>query len=138
MGTPRLLGPLGSGASMKLVVNSTLMALMSALAEALALADALGLDTGDVLDVLADSPIGAPARGKRPNIERAAYPPNFRLALARKDSGLVVEAAQRARLDLPLARAALGWMDAAERAGLGDLDYSAVIAHARGTPARSG
>ncbi|MGH9168970.1 MAG: NAD-binding protein, partial [Acidimicrobiia bacterium] len=116
--------------------NSTLMALMSALAEALALADALGLDTADVLDVLADSPIGVPARGKRPNIERAAYPPNFKLSLACKDSSLVVETAVRAGLDLPLARAALAWMEAADRAGLGDLDYSAVIAQARGTPAR--
>jgi 3-hydroxyisobutyrate dehydrogenase-like beta-hydroxyacid dehydrogenase len=136
MGTPKRLGPLGSGAAMKLVVNSTLMALMSALAEALALADALGLDTGDVLDVLADSPIGAPATGKRPNIERAAYPPNFKLSLARKDSSLVVETAVRTGVDLPLARAALAWMEAADRAGLGDLDYSAVIAQARGTPAR--
>ncbi len=44
MGTPRHLGPLGAGAAMKLVANSTLGALMTGLAEALALADGLGLD----------------------------------------------------------------------------------------------
>jgi 3-hydroxyisobutyrate dehydrogenase/2-hydroxy-3-oxopropionate reductase len=135
MGTPKWMGELGAGASTKLVVNSALLVLMSGLAEALALADRLGLETSKALDVLADSPIGVPARGKRPLIESGHYPPNFSLALARKDAALIEEAAERAGLDLPLARAALSWLTAADRAGLGDLDYSAVIAHVRGGPA---
>ncbi|HEX2118957.1 MAG TPA: NAD(P)-dependent oxidoreductase, partial [Acidimicrobiales bacterium] len=49
IGTPRHLGPLGAGAAMKLVANSTLGALMCGLAEALALADALDLDQAAVL-----------------------------------------------------------------------------------------
>ncbi|MDP1807332.1 MAG: NAD(P)-dependent oxidoreductase, partial [Acidimicrobiales bacterium] len=52
MGAPRHLGPLGAGAAMKLVANSTLGALMTGLAEALALADGLGLEEADVLDIL--------------------------------------------------------------------------------------
>jgi 3-hydroxyisobutyrate dehydrogenase-like beta-hydroxyacid dehydrogenase len=136
MGTPRYLGSLGSGASMKLVVNSTLVALMTALGEALALGDALGLDQADLLDVLADSPIGVPARGKRERIETGVYPPNFKLALAAKDARLVTEAAMAIGLDLSVAMAGRRWMEAANDAGLGELDYSAVVAHQRRREAR--
>jgi 3-hydroxyisobutyrate dehydrogenase-like beta-hydroxyacid dehydrogenase len=135
MGSPRHIGSQGAGAAMKLVVNSTLMALMTALAEALALGDALGLEQSVVLDVLADSPIGVPARSKRERIETGKYPANFRVALAAKDAGLILEEARRAGLDLPVAASAGASMEAAQAAGLGDLDYSAVVAHVRGNPA---
>jgi 3-hydroxyisobutyrate dehydrogenase/2-hydroxy-3-oxopropionate reductase len=135
MGTPRYIGTLGSGAAMKLVVNSTLVALMTALGEALALGDALGLDEATVLDVLGDSPIGVPARGKRNNLETGTYPPNFTVSLAAKDAGLVVDTGERLGLELPVARAARAWMAAAADGGFGELDYSAVIAHQRGAPA---
>lgn len=134
-GTPRLVGPLGSGAAMKLVANSTLGALMCGLAEALALADALGLEERAVLDILAESPIGATVKSKRTRIENGAYPRNFGLALAAKDLRLVTEAADDAGLELRLAPAARSWLETAEAAGLGDLDYSAVIATARGRAA---
>jgi 3-hydroxyisobutyrate dehydrogenase-like beta-hydroxyacid dehydrogenase len=94
LGTPTLLGPLGAGASMKLVVNSTLGAVMSGIGEALALADALGLDEELTLNVLADSVVG-------------------------------------------IASAAREWFRSAERQGLGELDYTAVVAHIRGQAARA-
>jgi 3-hydroxyisobutyrate dehydrogenase-like beta-hydroxyacid dehydrogenase len=136
MGTPRHLGPIGAGAAMKLVANSTLGALMTGLAEALALADGLGLDEGAVLDVLVESPIGVTAKGKRPLIESGAYKPNFSLSLAAKDLRLVTEAAEAAGVELRLAAAARSWFERADGHGLGDLDYSAVIADVRGRPAR--
>jgi 3-hydroxyisobutyrate dehydrogenase-like beta-hydroxyacid dehydrogenase len=135
MGTPRHLGPLGAGAAMKLVANSTLGAVMSAVGEALALADALGLDEQAVLDILAESPVGATVKGKRALIESGAYPANFKLALAAKDLRLVTAAAEQAGVELRLARAAQSWLDQAGAAGFGDLDYSAVIARIRGRPA---
>jgi 3-hydroxyisobutyrate dehydrogenase-like beta-hydroxyacid dehydrogenase len=135
-GRPLHVGPLGSGAGMKLVANSTLGALMSALGEALALADVHGLDLRATLDVLADSPIGVTVRSKRDHIEAGTYPPRFKLALASKDMRLVTEAAAQAGCELPLARAARAWFDAALAAGSGPLDYSAVIAHIRKVPAR--
>jgi 3-hydroxyisobutyrate dehydrogenase-like beta-hydroxyacid dehydrogenase len=134
-GTVFRFGPLGSGAAMKLVANSTLGALMTGLAEALALADAFGLDDATVLDVLVDSPIGVTARSKRPLIESGTFPPNFKLALAHKDLELVTEAAERLGLDLPLARAARSLFASAAGAGLGDLDYSAATAQVRKRPA---
>jgi 3-hydroxyisobutyrate dehydrogenase-like beta-hydroxyacid dehydrogenase len=135
MGTPRLLGPVGAGAAMKLVANSTLGALMCGLAEALALADALGLDEGAVFDILVESPIGVTAKSKRALVESGVYGPNFKLGLAAKDLRLVTAAADAAGLRLRLAPAAQAWFEAADAAGLGDLDYSAVIAEVRGRPA---
>lgn len=132
MGRVTHLGPLGAGASMKLVANSVLGTLMTGLGEALALADALGLDQPVVLDLLAESPIGATVRSKRDNIESGSYPPNFKLSLAAKDLGLVDQAAADAGLELRLAPAARSWLEQAEQAGLGDADYSAVIAAVRG------
>ena len=131
MGRPRHVGPLGAGAAMKLVANSTLGALMTGLGEALALADGLGLDQRDVLDVLADSAIGVTARGKRRLIETGEFPPNFKLGLARKDLRLVSEAARDAGVELRVAPEAGRWLADADQAGLGDLDYSAVVAHIR-------
>lgn len=135
MGTPRHLGDLGAGAAMKLVVNSTLGALMAALGEALALADALGVDESQALDVLEGSALGVTTRSKRERITSGRYPPNFRLALAAKDLELVRDAASRAGVDLPLAGVALAHNEAARDAGLGDLDYSALVPHIRGRPA---
>ncbi|MGI8683744.1 MAG: NAD-binding protein [Acidimicrobiales bacterium] len=109
---------------------------MTGLAEAMALADAFGLDEAAVLDVLAESPIGVTVRSKRANLESGRYAPNFKLALAVKDLRLVTEAAGSAGVATRLVPATLAWMEAAEQAGLGPLDYSAVIAHARGREAR--
>ena len=127
LGTPRHLGPLGAGASMKLVANLCLGVLMTGLGEALALARAFDLAQPDVLDLLAESPIQVPVRSKRANIESDDWPPNFKLVLATKDMRLVIEEAGRRGLDLRVAAAAATWLDEAEAAGLGELDYSAVI-----------
>jgi 3-hydroxyisobutyrate dehydrogenase-like beta-hydroxyacid dehydrogenase len=135
MGTPDHLGPRGAGAAMKLVVNSTLGALQATLGEALALADALSLPEDAVLDVLADSAIGVTVKGKRRFIESGSYPPNFKLRLAAKDMALVEETAQRRGMRPRVAPAVRTWFEEAAAASLGDLDYSAVIAHVRGRPA---
>lgn len=136
LGKPVHVGPLGAGASMKLVVNSTLGAVMTALGEALALGDKLGLDEAQVLDVLAESPVGVTVKSKRDKIESQTYTPNFKLSLAAKDVRLVSEAAARAGFDAHVAASAVGAFAAAEAAGLGDLDYSALVAHLRGQSAR--
>ncbi|HYR64073.1 MAG TPA: NAD(P)-dependent oxidoreductase [Actinomycetota bacterium] len=135
LGTPFHLGPLGSGASMKLVANSTLGALMTALGEALALADRLGLDQKDVFDVLVGSPIGITARSKRNNVASGRYPPNFKLRLAVKDMDLVHDTASRLGLELRVAEAARSWFKDAAAKDLGEMDYSAVVAVITGGPA---
>jgi len=133
IGTPSHLGPQTAGASMKLVTNSTLGALMTALGEALALARSLGLDQDGVLDVLADSPIGVTARSKRSRIKSGSYPPNFKLGLAIKDMDLVIDTAAGRGLELRVAPAARSWFADAAGEGLSEMDYSAVIARITGT-----
>jgi 3-hydroxyisobutyrate dehydrogenase len=127
------IGELGHGAAVKLVVNSTLGALMTALGEALALAEGLGLDREKVFEVLVQSPIAVTAKGKRSKVTSADYSnPNFKLGLAAKDMRLVTEAARRTGAELKVAEAARSWFELADAAGLSDLDYSAVIAQILG------
>jgi 3-hydroxyisobutyrate dehydrogenase len=134
MGEPVHVGPPGTGAAVKLVVNSATAALTSLLAEALALADRLGVDQGVALDALAASPMGIIVERTRARIETGSYPPAFKLALAAKDLRLAVGLAAGRGLELRLAQAAGSRLQAADRDGLGELDFSAVVAHLRGTP----
>lgn len=124
LGTPLHVGGPGAGAAAKLVANSTLFGAIAVLGEALALADALGLDRETAFSVLERTPLAAQAERRRAAIEDGTFPPRFALSLARKDAALV--AASPARL--PVAEAALAWLAEAERAGEGDRDYAAVLA----------
>jgi 3-hydroxyisobutyrate dehydrogenase/2-hydroxy-3-oxopropionate reductase len=128
MGEPVHLGPSGAGAAMKLVANSTLAGLMSLAGEALALADRLGLRREDAIAALLESPIGPALRRKLDKIESGDYAASFRLALMAKDMRLVRDAARRRRVDLRVVEGAAQWIEQAERDGLGDSDYSAVVA----------
>jgi 3-hydroxyisobutyrate dehydrogenase-like beta-hydroxyacid dehydrogenase len=128
LGDVRHVGEPGSGAAMKLVVNSTLGASIVAFGEALALGMSLGLDRGPVLDVLAESPIGPAVVTKRAMVEADSYPPSFKLRHAAKDMRLVAEAGEAAGLDLREASAARGWLEEAAGEGAADLDYAAVVA----------
>jgi 3-hydroxyisobutyrate dehydrogenase-like beta-hydroxyacid dehydrogenase len=127
LGDPLHVGGTGSGAAAKLVANSTLFAVLCGLGEALALGQGLGLQRDTVFEILAATPLAAQAERRRPALESGTYPPRFTLSLARKDADLVLAAANEAGLDLPLAEAARTWLTEAEEAGLGALDYSAVL-----------
>src|SRR5436190_10206388 len=123
LGTTHHVGPLGAGASMKLVSNSTLFGTIGVLGEALRLADRLGLSRDAAFEVLAATPLSAQAERRRPAIEADDYPPRFTLSLARKDAELVSAAAP----DLRVAQAARGLLAQADDAGWGGRDYSAVL-----------
>jgi 3-hydroxyisobutyrate dehydrogenase-like beta-hydroxyacid dehydrogenase len=117
-------GPVGAGAAAKLVANATLFTTLAALGEALSLARTLGLSRDAAYEVLAATPLAAQAERRRPAIEADEYPPRFRLALALKDAELVRCAGE----DLRVAEAARSWFADAVRAGLGERDYTAVLA----------
>ena len=138
MGTPVRVGGPGAGAAMKLVVNSTLLAAIVALGEALALSEALGLEGRRALDILADSPIGAIVRRKRDKVERRDYSPTFKLGLALKDAGLVEAAAASVNLELKLADAVRACFEEAVASGAGELDFSAVVSSILGWPLDTG
>jgi 3-hydroxyisobutyrate dehydrogenase-like beta-hydroxyacid dehydrogenase len=132
LGSPLHVGPLGSGAAAKLVANTTLVGTIGVLGEALALAEGLGLPREKAFEVLAATPLAAQAERRRESIESGEYPPRFALYLARKDAELVVAAAREAGVDLRLTEAGRAWLADAEEAGLGDRDYSAVLARILG------
>ena len=132
LGEPLRTGPLGSGAAAKLVANATLVGTVTLLGETLALAAALGLPRETAWEVLAATPLAAQAERRRPAVEEGEYPPRFRLSLGRKDAELVQQAAEATGGDLPVLEAARTHLAAAEAAGLGAEDYSAVLRHIGG------
>jgi 3-hydroxyisobutyrate dehydrogenase/2-hydroxy-3-oxopropionate reductase len=139
LGSPVRLGALGTGAAAKLVANSTLFGVLGVLGEALALAQGLGLSREAAFAVLATTPVAAQADRRRPSIESGEYPLRFSLSLASKDAELIAEAAAAGGVDLALADVQRRRLSAAERAGWGDRDYSAVLAWIlrRSSPSRA-
>jgi 3-hydroxyisobutyrate dehydrogenase/2-hydroxy-3-oxopropionate reductase len=127
LGTPIHVGGPGAGAAAKLVANSTLFGVLTSLGEAIALADGLGLERAATFEVLRHTPLADQARRRREPLAAQSYPTRFALSLARKDAMLIAEAARAARVPVPVAEAALGWFTAAERAGAGASDYTAVL-----------
>lgn len=127
LGTPIHVGALGSGAAAKLVANSTLFGTLSVFAEALALADALGLERDKAFEVLAATPVGAQVERRRPSIDSDDYPKRFALSLARKDAQLVAGAARSLEVEMRVGEAARRWIENADDAGWGERDYSAMI-----------
>ncbi|WP_409236119.1 NAD(P)-dependent oxidoreductase [Streptomyces sp. PA5.6] len=81
-------GPLGSGAALKLVVNTAVIGGVALVAEAMKLADALGLDEATAKDALAAGPLsGAVARAFATDV-------HFGSDLAVKDVSLATSTAQ--------------------------------------------
>jgi HAD superfamily hydrolase (TIGR01450 family) len=121
-------GDLGAGARAKLVANAALFATVTALGEALALADGLGLSREVATAVLAATPLAGQAARRLPAIEAGDYPRRFALTLARKDADLAHHVAIEAGIDTPVLDAARTWLVDAENEGAGDGDYTAVLA----------
>lgn len=128
LGTVFHLGPVGAGTAAKLVANTTLVGVIGILGEALALAERLGLSRDAAFEVLGKTALAGQAERRRSAVESGEYPPRFALYLARKDADLILEEAAKTRLELRLTKAADEWLADAENAGLGDKDYSAVLA----------
>jgi 3-hydroxyisobutyrate dehydrogenase-like beta-hydroxyacid dehydrogenase len=121
------LGPNGSGATMKLVVNSLLGIGMQAIAEAVALGEKAGLDRIRLLDVMSQTAVVAPAHaGKLQRVMNNDYTPQFPLRLMNKDFGLILKLATAVGAQMPAADAALE-VNAAQLAEGTEQDFSAVI-----------
>jgi 3-hydroxyisobutyrate dehydrogenase-like beta-hydroxyacid dehydrogenase len=128
LGTVLHVGPVGAGTAAKLVANTTLVGVLGVLGEALALAEGLGLSRDVAFDVLDKTALADQAERRRPALESGEYPRRFALYLARKDADLILEAAEISGIELRLTKGGRDWLAEAEGAGLGDADYSAVLA----------
>jgi len=123
---------IGAATRMKLVLNAWVVALTEGVAESIALAEGLGLDPAQFLEIIDGGPMGpAYAKLKGTMMIERRFEPSFPLALAAKDAGLVDDAARAAGLDLPLPRAIRDQMAKAVAAGHGDEDMAATIWAAR-------
>lgn len=121
------LGPSGSGAIMKLVVNAVLGIGMQAIAESVALGEKAGLDRGRLLTVLSQTAVVAPAHvGKLLRAMKNDYSPQFPTRLMNKDFGLILNLAAVVGAQVPATEAAIKVNARQAEVGV-EQDYSAVI-----------
>ena len=120
-------GPSGSGATMKLVVNTLLGIGMQAIAEAVALGEKAGLNRNRLLDVLSRTAVVAPAHvGKLERAMKSDYSPQFPIRLMNKDFGLILNLAAAVGARMPATGAAFE-VNARQSEQQQEQDFSAVI-----------
>jgi 3-hydroxyisobutyrate dehydrogenase len=121
------LGPVGSGALMKLINNFVCGVQAASFAEAVSMIDAGGLDRIKAMSILTG---GAPGSGivKRVADQVAAnqFTPNFKLKWMAKDLAYALHEASGKGISLQTAAAALSLFQRAIAEGHGDEDFSAV------------
>ncbi len=122
-----LLGGSGSGTAMKLVVNTLLGIGMQAIAEAVVLGEAVGLNRERLLEVLSKTAVIAPAHvGKLARVAINDYGPQFPLRLMNKDFQLILKAAAEVHIPMPATEAAFR-VNSDELAHHDEDDFSAVL-----------
>lgn len=118
----------GDGARTKLVNNLLAGINLVGAAEALALAQRMGLDLRTTLDVIEQSSGQSWIGSDRMRRAIAGdFNPRAHMTLLRKDTRLAVEAARAAGFQGPLGPAASMVFEAAVQAGMADLDDGALL-----------
>ncbi len=122
------LGGTGTGATMKLAVNSVVHALNQAIAEALVLAERAGVARADAYEVFSASVVGAPfVKYKQPAFEKPDEAPvAFRLDLVAKDLALIAALAGEVGARMEQLAVNQRMVHEAVEAGLGERDLSAI------------
>jgi 3-hydroxyisobutyrate dehydrogenase-like beta-hydroxyacid dehydrogenase len=120
-------GPVGAGQEAKAVNQVLVAGSYAAVAEALQLAERLGLDRHQVVEALKGGAAGSWALEHRSaQMINDHYPLGFKLALHRKDLGIALEAAAGQQLELPVTEQVAAMEDDLLASGHGDLDVSAL------------
>jgi 3-hydroxyisobutyrate dehydrogenase len=128
LGKVQHVGPVGAGASVKLLVNIVLGASFAMVGETLALAEELGLDTELALTALEGTAVSPLIPRVRKKLDGTG-PTQFSLGLAEKDLRLVLDSGGTPDGVVAGAQARFA---AAVQDGLADNDISAVLRHLRG------
>jgi 3-hydroxyisobutyrate dehydrogenase len=122
------LGAVASGTRMKLVNNFMSGTQAANLAEAIAMAEACGLDRDAAFSVLSNGAPGSPlVKVVGTRMLARDYDVNFMLSLMRKDLTYAIEEARRHGVTLSTAEAARGLYDKAIAAGHGTADFAAIV-----------
>ncbi|HPU52108.1 MAG TPA: NAD(P)-dependent oxidoreductase [Burkholderiaceae bacterium] len=135
----RHMGEVGTGATIKLINNMLSGTVNAAIAEALMVAEAAGLDAEATQYVLGEGAAGSRLfKTKMPKIFGRDFSPQFQLALMEKDLRYFLSLAQELDSPVPIAALVRSQMQGARRADLGALDVSAIFLHVsgEGAPAR--
>jgi 3-hydroxyisobutyrate dehydrogenase-like beta-hydroxyacid dehydrogenase len=125
------LGASGSGATMKLCVNTMLGLGVQALAESIALGEKAGLQRERFLQVLSETAVVSPSqKAKIENARKKEYPAAFALSLMFKDFGLILDTAKALSVPMPATAAAVqvaAAENARQTAAHSDEDFSVVV-----------
>jgi 3-hydroxyisobutyrate dehydrogenase len=126
------LGEAGAGSRLKLVINNWIVGLLGVLAETVAFANSIGVDPSKFLETIEGGPLGLPyAQLKGNMMVEEDFPTSFSARLARKDTALVLAAAEVQDLRMPIAQAVAARFDEAIQAGHGEEDMAAVYRAAK-------
>lgn len=119
---------LGSASALKLACNSWVATINAATGQALALAEAQGVDPALFLEAIEGGPVDTPyAQLKGAAMQSRDWDtPAFAVDGVRKDVGLMIDAAESAGVAHPLLDALLGLYDTASERGHGGADMAAV------------
>jgi 3-hydroxyisobutyrate dehydrogenase-like beta-hydroxyacid dehydrogenase len=122
------MGPWGTATKMKLVNNLVLGINRIALAEGLVFAKAIGMDPARALAVLQEGnaySVVMDVKGQK--MLDGDFTPQGKLSQHLKDVRLILDEAHNAGIELPLSQTHRKLLLAAEEAGFGDQDNSAII-----------
>jgi 3-hydroxyisobutyrate dehydrogenase-like beta-hydroxyacid dehydrogenase len=123
-------GGVGAGAALKLATNLMLAHVGAGFAEALLLVEKSGLQPNKLLEVLEASTFRSPYyQTKGASMIKREFATHFALKHMHKDLRLMSEQAADVKVQLPVTEAVRELFARAERAGRGELDYSAILAH---------
>jgi 3-hydroxyisobutyrate dehydrogenase len=123
-----LLGPVGSGALVKLINNFVCGVQIASLAEALAMIERSGLDRAKALEILSCGAPGSPLfKAVSARMTAPDFTPNFLLRLMAKDLGYAIQEGEKLSVELATAKAALEDFQKAIAAGHGEKDIAAVV-----------
>jgi 3-hydroxyisobutyrate dehydrogenase len=116
----------GAATRLKLVCNSWVLAVTHGAAEAVALAEGLGVDPQDFIDAVAGGPLDLGyLRAKAAAIRSGDFAPSFAVRTAEKDARLIVAAAEAAGVRLDVAKAGAERFRRAAEQGHGAEDMAA-------------
>lgn len=127
------LGTVGSGAVMKLAVNSLLHGINQTFAEAMILAEATGIPPETAFEVIENSAACAPMlKYRRPlYLNEADHDVTFTVALARKDMEVTAALAATYGTAMPQGHTTLAKLIEADAAGYGARDMAAMLSFMR-------
>ena len=116
----------------KLAINLMVAGLAQLMSEALVLGEAAGVSRASLLEVMGSSAAGAPfVKYKTEPLLRDDFSATFTTALMEKDIDLVLDAAEEAGVELPLANEMKALLRSAIDAGYADDDFIALFLHLR-------